>query len=75
MTAIPLASLFTLSSDILICFGVGLLIAVSLGFVAGYLLGKGSTDRDFRRAKKTSPELLPARTKVFGNRLRSLCPA
>jgi len=52
MTAIPLASLFSLSSDILICFGVGLLIAVSLGFVAGYLLGKGSTDRDFRRAKK-----------------------
>ncbi|QDV17883.1 response regulator PleD [Gimesia panareensis] len=52
MTAILLTNLFSLSSDILICFGVGLLIAVSLGFVAGYLLGKGSSARDFRRAKQ-----------------------
>lgn len=52
MTAILLTNLFSLSSDILICFGVGLLIAVSLGFVAGFLLGKGSTARDFRRAKQ-----------------------
>ncbi|QDT26015.1 GGDEF domain-containing protein [Gimesia panareensis] len=52
MTAILLTNLFSLSSDILICFGVGLLLAVSLGFVAGYLLGKGSSARDFRRAKQ-----------------------
>jgi diguanylate cyclase (GGDEF)-like protein len=47
-----LTNLFSLSSYTLICFGIGLLIAVSLGFVGGYLLGKGGPRRDIRRARK-----------------------
>ena len=52
MTTILLASMFALPNDILICFGAGLLIAVILGFSAGYFLGKSAPARDFRRAKK-----------------------
>ena len=52
MTTTLLINLSSLSSDILICFGVGLLIAVSLGFIAGYQLGKGGPGRDIRRARK-----------------------
>lgn len=52
MTTFLLASLFALSNEILICFGVGVLIAVLLGFIAGYILGKSAPARDFRRAKK-----------------------
>lgn len=52
MTAILLASQLAVSNDILICFGAGLLIAVSLGFTAGYFVGKNAPARNLRRAKK-----------------------
>ncbi|MDF1743200.1 MAG: diguanylate cyclase [Gimesia sp.] len=52
MKTIILASLYALSNETLICFGAGLLVAVSLGFAAGYFLGKSAPARDFRRAKK-----------------------
>lgn len=52
MKAILLASLFSLSNDVLFCFGAGLLIAVCLGFAAGYVIGKSVPMRNLRRAKK-----------------------
>lgn len=36
----------------MICFGAGLLIAVSLGFATGYFVGKSAPARNLRRAKK-----------------------
>lgn len=50
--AILLVSQFSLSNDVLICFGAGLLIAVSLGFATGYFVGKSAPARNLRRAKK-----------------------
>jgi len=52
MTTIQLASLFSMSNDILISFGAGVFIAVSLGFTAGYFFGKSAPARNLRRAKK-----------------------
>ncbi|QDU11604.1 GGDEF domain-containing protein [Gimesia aquarii] len=52
MMAILLTSQFSISNDVLICFGAGLLIAVSLGFTAGYVVGKSAPARNLRRAKK-----------------------
>lgn len=52
MTTISLAAMFALSNELFIYFGAGLLIAVSLGFAAGYFLGKSVPARDLRRAKK-----------------------
>ncbi|MFK7777222.1 MAG: diguanylate cyclase [Gimesia sp.] len=52
MTTILLTPQFALSNEILLCFGVGVLIAVVLGFTAGYIIGKGAPTRDFRRARK-----------------------
>lgn len=52
MMAVLLVSLFSLSNDVLICFGAGLLVAVSLGFTAGYVIGKSVPARNLRRAKK-----------------------
>lgn len=52
MIAILLVSLFSLSNDVLFCFGAGLLVAVSLGFIAGYVIGKSVPVRNLRRAKK-----------------------
>ncbi len=52
MTTILTISMISMSNDILICFGAGLLIAVSLGFTAGYFFGKSAPARNFRRAKK-----------------------
>ncbi|WP_299461650.1 diguanylate cyclase [uncultured Gimesia sp.] len=52
MTIFLTTSMISMSNDILICFGAGLLIAVSLGFTAGYFFGKGAPARNFRRAKK-----------------------
>ncbi len=50
--AILLTSQFSFSNDVLICFGAGLLIAVSMGFAAGYFVGKSAPARNLRRAKK-----------------------
>ncbi|WP_417380407.1 GGDEF domain-containing protein [Gimesia sp.] len=52
MTPVLTTSLSTLPNELLICFGAGLLIAVSLGFAAGYILGKSAPARNFRRAQK-----------------------
>lgn len=52
MTATLLTILFSLSTGDLICFGAGLLVAVCLGFAAGFFLGKGAPARAIRRAKK-----------------------
>ncbi|QDV49353.1 GGDEF domain-containing protein [Gimesia fumaroli] len=47
-----LVSMISLTNDVLILFGAGLLIAVSLGFTAGYFFGKTAPARHLRRAKK-----------------------
>ncbi|HAH49392.1 diguanylate cyclase [Gimesia sp.] len=52
MTPVLSTSLSTLPTEIIICFGVGLMIAVLLGFTAGYFLGKSAPARNFRRARK-----------------------
>lgn len=52
MTISLLVSMMSLSNDLLILFGAGLFIAVSLGFTAGYFFGKSAPARNLRRAKK-----------------------
>ncbi|MEQ8635862.1 GGDEF domain-containing protein [Gimesia maris] len=52
MTPALATILSTLPNEILICFGAGLLIAASLGFAAGYALGKSTPVRNLRRAQK-----------------------
>tara|TARA_R110002095_G_scaffold163200_1_gene141394 strand:+ start:66944 stop:67855 length:912 start_codon:yes stop_codon:yes gene_type:complete len=44
--------MISLSNEVLILFGAGLLIAVSLGFTTGYFFGKSAPARNLRRAKK-----------------------
>ncbi|MCA9014312.1 MAG: GGDEF domain-containing protein [Planctomycetaceae bacterium] len=52
MTISLVIAAVSLSNDILILFGAGLLIAVSLGFTAGYFFGKSAPVRSLRSARK-----------------------